>query len=288
MRLYPGRGGVILGLTLAVPLLSGCGANKPESALPKPVTRPLPISTPNAASAGANKPATTKPVAAGSASTAHVATPIDAGKLTITAARTLTYDTDTGARMVVLQDALPDCHCAGRSWWVKYSKDGAGAAALPEREVKMIIDASGYIAEAEEINRAEKVEIVYTPPLVVIPDKLPIQTFGHAAYQQDVKMVVHPLGDRSRTRTSGMAHNEIRYTGDELITTAAGEFTARKLQSTVTADLSAATSVNTTEQWWSDGVGLVFEKDHEITKTLGIKVRETNATLMLNAITRPG
>ncbi len=288
MRLYPGRGGVVLVLTFGLPLLGGCGANKPESALPIPVTRPLPTSTPNVASAGANKPITTSPVAAGSVSTAHVVTPMSASKLTINAARTLTYDTDTGARMIVLQDALPDCHCAGRSWWVKYSKSGAGAAALPEREVKMTIDASGYIAEAEEINRAEKVEIVYTPPLVVIPDKLPIQTSGNAAYQQDVKMVVHPLGDRSRTRTSGTAHNVIRYTGDELITTAAGEFTARKLYSTVTADLSAATSVNTIEQWWSDGVGLIFEKDHEVTKTLGIKVRENNATLMLNAITRPG
>ncbi len=290
MRLYPGRGGVALGFVLGVPLLSGCAANKPESALPAPVTRPLPMTAP----AVSNKPTTPKPVASGGApapaapTAAHIATPIDAGKLTITAARTLTYDTDTGTRIIVLQDALPDCHCAGRSWWVKYSKSGAGAGALPEREVKMTIDASGYIAEAEEINRAEKVEIVYTPPLVVIPDKLPIQTSGNAAYHQDVKMVVHPLGDRSRTRTSGMAHNEIRYTGDELITTAAGEFTARKLLSTVTADLSAATSVNTTEQWWSDGVGLIFEKDHEITKALGIKVRENNATLMLSAITRPG
>lgn len=268
MRLYPVRLGLVLGLAgflggLAG-ALGGCAANKPESALPAPVTRPIATvpESPRAASV------------------------IDAGKLTISAARTLVYDTDDGARLTVLQDALPTCHCAGRSWWVKHSRGAPGS--LPEREVKMVIDASGYIAQAEEINRIEKVEIVYTPPLVVIPDKLPIQTSGNAGYQQDVKMVVHPLGDRSRVRTSGMAHSEIRYAGDETITTAGGEFTARKLQSTLAADLSAATTLNTTDQWWADGLGLVFERSHEVTKALGIKVRENNSTIMLNSITEAG
>ena len=260
--------------------LVGCASSKPGSAAPRPLTRPIThaAATPNAPLA--------EPSAAHPTAPLSRATPIDAGKLTITAARTLLYDSEDGSRITVLQDALPDCHCAGRSWWVKYSKGGPGT--LPEREVRMTIDASGYIAEAEEINRAEKIEIVFTPPLVVIPDKLPIQTSGNAGYQQDVKMVVHPLGNRSKVRTSGMAHSEIHYLGDESITTAAGEFTARKLHSTLTADLSAATSVNTTEQWWTDGVGLVFQRDHEVTKTFGIKVRENSSTIMLNSITRPG
>lgn len=279
MRVYLGWMLLVLG---GSGLLAGCSSGAPASTAPTPMIRPLMSASPSV-------PAPSRAASVAPAATmAHVATALDAGKLTVAAARTLVYDTETDVRITVNQDALPDCHCAGRSWWVKYSSGGPGGGALPDREVKMTIDASGYIAEVEEINRVEKIEIVYTPPLVVIPDKLPIQAFGNAAYQQDVKMVVHPLGNRAHVRTSGMAHNEIRYAGDELITTAAGEFTARKLQTTLTADLSAATSVNTIEQWWSDGIGLIFEKDHEITKALGIKVRENTSTMMLNTITRPG
>jgi hypothetical protein len=219
------------------------------------------------------------------AETVASATPMDAGKLTISAGHTFVYDTESGVRLTVSQEALPDCHCAGRSWWVRYSSTPGGEA---DREVKMVIDTNGYISEAEEINRLEKVEIEYAPPLVVIPDKLPVQAVGDAAFRQDVKMTVHPLGNRAKVRTSGMAHNEIRYVGDEHITTAAGEFSARKLQCTFTADLSAATTMNTSQQWWADGVGLIFEKDHELTRAMGLKVREHTTTLMLKSYTPGG
>ncbi len=245
-------------------LLAGCGSDK--AAEPAAAAAAAPI---------------TRPVEA-----AVKATAIDSGKLTINAARTLVYDSDAGGQITVVQDALPDCRCAGRSWWVKYYR-GTNTTE-PEREVKMVIDVNGYISEAEEINRAEKVEIVYTPPLAVIPDKLRVQTDGNAGYQQDVKMVVHPLGNRAKVRASGMARNEIRYVGDEHITTAAGEFTARKLQSTLTADLSAATTTSTGEQWWADGVGLVFEKDHEMTKALGLKIRDNTTTMILSSVAQAG
>ena len=209
-------------------------------------------------------------------------TPLDAGKLTVSGKHSHVYDVDEGGVLAVSQDALPDCHCAGRTWWVR-SVRGGGGGGPPEHEVRMTIDASGYIAVAEEIDRKEKVEVVYTPARVVIPDKLPVQASGGAAYEQEVRMVVHPLGDRSKVRASGTAHNQIRYVGDEEITTAAGTFTARRLSSTLTAHLGTATSVDSTEQWWVDGIGLVFEQSREVTHALGLKVRDNSATMGLRS-----
>lgn len=218
------------------------------------------------------------------------ATPMDAGKLTIAAARTLVYDTDQGGRMTVVQDALPDCHCAGRSWWVKYYAGNAGGATgVPERELRMTIDMNGYISTTEEINRIDKVEIEYTPPLVVIPDKLPVESTGNAGFEQTVRMVVHPLGKRDKVKTSGTAHNAVRYAGDERVRTGAGEFTGRKLLSTVTADLSLAKSVNTSEQWWADGVGLLMKREHEATRgPLGFKIRDNQTMMILSSISEGG
>ncbi len=206
---------------------------------------------------------------------------MDAGKLTIAGQHTHVYDMDNGDRVETAQDALPDCHCAGRTWWVHSVRGAAGEK--PDRDVRMVIDVNGYISVAEEIDRREKVEVVYTPPRVVIPDKLPVQAIGSAAFEQEIHMVVHPLGDRSRVKVSGTATNAIRYVGDEQITTAAGTFTARRLSSTLTANLGTAKSVDTTEQWWADGIGLVFEQSREVTHALGLKVRDNSATMALRS-----
>ena len=207
-------------------------------------------------------------------------TPMDAGKLTISGKHSHVYDVERGGTLAVSQDALPDCHCAGRTWWVRSVR---GGGEQPEHEVRMVIDVNGYVALAEEIDRKDKVEVVYTPPRVVIPDKLPVQTIGSAAYEQDVRMVVHPLGDRSRVKASGMAHNHIRYMGDEQIATSAGAFTARRLSSTFTANLGTATTVVSAEQWWVDGIGLVFEQSREVTHALGLKVRDNSTTMGLRS-----
>lgn len=213
-------------------------------------------------------------------------TALAASKLTQGVPRTLVYDSSAAAQpLVVVQDEMPTCHCAGKTWWIRYYLGAPGGR--PEREVRLVIDPSGYIAQAEEINHKERVEVVYTPALVLIPDQLPAQFQGNAAYTQTVKMVVHPLGDRTKVRMSGPAVSQIRYLGDERITTGAGEFTARHLTATLAADFSAARTVSSTEQWFADGVGLVCERSNEQTTMMGAKVRENAATILLKSIEGP-
>ena len=228
-----------------------------------------------------------KPVTASAKAPAPVAqasTPpseLRAEKFTVHTPRTMVYDGGDGKTVTVVQDALPDCHCAGRTWWVRtFSGDVHGT---PDREVKMVIDASGYIAASEEIDHLDKVEIEYQPPLVLIPDKLPPESQGGASYTQDVKMIVHPMGDRTRVKTSGKAHNVITYLGDEEITTGAGTFTARKIVATLTADLSAARTLDENDQWLVDGVGIVCQREHEETKVLVAKIRNNTTTMVLKS-----
>ena len=149
-------------------------------------------------------------------------------------------------------------------------------------EVKLVLQPGGDIAEIEEIDRQDKVELEYTPALVVVPAKRAAGDAG-TPFVQDVKMVVHPLGDRSKVRTHGPARSEITSGGDDKITTGVGVLTARKLTAVLTANLSAARTINTSEQWWADGIGLVGQKDHEVTKVLGATARDNSSTLLLKS-----
>lgn len=277
----------VLGFASGSLLLSiGCKAQPTADAPLKPA--------PTMVAAKPAKPAATapaKPTPAPAASpaptaapTIAAAAPLAAEKFTAHTARQMTYDEQRGdhtGTVIVLQDALPDCHCAGKSWWVRYyDTDTKGT---PRREVHLTIDASGYIAETEEIDRVDKVEVVYTPALVLVPDKLPAKSSGNAAYAQEVKMVVHPLGDRSKIKAHGTARNEITFEGDEPIVSGVDPQTAHRLTCTVTANLAAAITVDTTEQWLVDGIGIAMQRDREETRVMGAKVRDNSSTMILRA-----
>ncbi len=262
-------------------LAIGCNAEPAAKAPPKPA----PILA-TAKDAKPRQPSTVAPArpSAAPAGVAGPAAPLAAEKFTAHTARQMTYDEQRGDRsgaVIVLQDALPDCHCAGKSWWVRFYDNDTKST--PRREVHLTIDASGYIAQTEEIDRVDKVEVVYSPALVLVPDKLPAKSSGNASYWQEVKMVVHPLGDRSRIKTQGTARNEITFEGDEQIVTGVGAQTAHRLARTVTATLTAATTVDTTEQWLVDGIGIVMRRDREETRVMGAKVRDNASTMILRA-----
>lgn len=266
--------GVCVSSAMGCVLLSLAGCGTPLSAngplRPAPTARPAP-------------PTAAGPIAVQKAAPAPAA-PLAAERFTANTARELVYDAAGGERSgttIVLQDALPDCHCAGRSWWVRYY-DGAKTGE-PFREVHLTIDASGYIAQTEEIDRLDGVEVVYSPALVLVPDRLPAKASGDAAYEQEVRMVVHPLGDRSRVRTHGTATNRITFEGDERIVTGVGTFRAHRLTSVVTASLTVANTVSVSEQWLVDGIGVVVQRDREETRVMGAKVRDNASTMILRS-----
>src|SRR5262249_13442558 len=83
--------------------------------------------------------------------------PLLANQFTTTTPRVLVYDTADGKTISIAQDAAPDCHCAGRAWWVRTYQGGPGGQV--EREAHVVIDQNGYIAESEVIDHADKVEV---------------------------------------------------------------------------------------------------------------------------------
>jgi len=162
------------------------------------------------------------------------------------------------------------------AWWTKYLS--GTDSKKPEREVHLVTDAQGNVGASEEINRGEKVEITYDPPLVVIPKSLE----AGGSYTEKLKMTVYPLGDRSKPRMAGTATNEIHYVGDGEVKVDGKTVRARKLEAKLTAQLQNARTINTSEQWWADGIGLVRQRDREVTTMLGLKVRDNTSLMALS------
>lgn len=276
---------MVCGLALCGAVLTGCQGGAIASA-----DRPAPVldqSAPKADPAKAVRPGN---------ATMTPTSPLSAEGLSVRVSRTLIYDVVEpagGAMRVVVRDAPPDCHCAGRTWWVReYDGDAAAFAMAGVKptmpaltEARMIIDPSGYVAIAERIDREEKVEVVFTPALVVLPNNLPGASVGGAGakYEQELTMTVHPLGDRSRVKASGKARSTISYQGDEKLSTPAGAFSARKIVSTLSADLAPARVNNQNELWMVDGLGIVAERNQERTLVFGLPSRSNAMTKVLNA-----
>lgn len=235
--------------------------------------------------------------AAGSAAAAATlvpgTTPLSSARLSVNVARSLVYQSEDGKMAVVEQrDPPPDCVCAGRNWQVRrFEVEGDPSAAAeivaslpsmhPARERTYVIVPGGSVAMVSEINREEGVEVVFDPPLVVLPEGLPCVSLNNSEFAQDLTMKVHPIGNRSTVKRSGPVKNTFKYVGDELIQTAAGAFTARKVVSALTADLAPARVKNQSTQWFVDGVGLVREEETEVTTALGVPVRKNASRWVL-------
>lgn len=219
--------------------------------------------------------------------------PLTARSLAYAVPRNLEYAGAKGKALVVRRGPPPDCLCAGRTWVIKsYELDGpatvAGTAvdagaAKPTRERTFTVLPGGGIGLTEQIDREEGVEVVFDPPLLVMPDGLPLNSLGSAEMAQELKMTVHPLGNRQKVKASGQARNVVRYMADETLTTPAGMFTARRIESVLTADLAPARIANVTQQWFVDGVGLVREKDQEKTTVFGVPTRNNTSEWVLQA-----
>jgi hypothetical protein len=221
--------------------------------------------------------------------------PTDAKAMTVNVAAVSTFQgtgkKSNGKTLVIVRGAPPDCVCAGRTWTVKrYEVDADAAAAMqivetgrvePVREQEFVVIGGGGIGLVREINHEEKVEVVFDPALMVMPQGLSCVVSGDSRIEQELMMKVHPLGDRTKVKSSGKVVNTIVYVGDEPVRTGVGTVTARHVRSTFTADLSPAKVSNVSDQWFVDGVGLVREMEKETTKVLGVNVRNNCAEWVL-------
>jgi hypothetical protein len=145
------------------------------------------------------------------------------------------------------------------------------------REQKLLVREDGAIVLAEEINHAEGVEVVFDPPLVVLPANVETS----ATVTNEGRMVVHPLGDRGRVRAKGTVRDTSTCVGSWRVSTPAGEFDAWKLTSSFDADLGASRVHNETEIWIVPGIGIISERRREKTMVFGVAIRNNAESWIL-------
>lgn len=139
---------------------------------------------------------------------------------------------------------------------------------------------AGGVVLKEEVNSAEKVEVVFSPPLLVISGREMDAT-------QSLRMTVHPKRNREKIRSQGGVENQVRWVGKEILQTPLGALEAWRIESTFTAELSPAHVVNETTQWYAPTLGLIGEDEHERTTFLGATVRESRASWRIATINTP-
>lgn len=210
---------------------------------------------------------------------------IDAAALSVHGADRLSYSNPermgSTDNVFTVVRGRPAGAAAGETFIVqRFRGDGSGGGE-PMRESKLVILDDGSIGLAEEINRIEKVEVVFDPPLIVMPQGL--SAAEGAGRVQQLRMTVHPLGDRSRVRASGPVTNTLRNMGRASVQTPAGAFESSLLVSEFTADLAPARVVNRSEQWLVPKVGMVAEVETERTTVLGVQTRLNRDHLALTA-----
>lgn len=154
--------------------------------------------------------------------------------------------------------------------------NGSDEKVIREQTLRLLDD--GSVVLVEEINHTEGVEVVFEPPMVV----LPVQIREGELPASEGRMTVHPLGDRSRVRAKGPVRNTANCEGAFQVSTPAGLFDAWKLTSTLSADLGPSKVQNETVLWLVPGIGLIAERREEKTTVMGIPVRSNSETWVIH------
>ncbi len=178
--------------------------------------------------------------------------------------RYITIGDDSTARLIVERGST-------RPEWTVTRRESKGDGDEPKlvSEQRLVLLADGSVAIAEEIVHDEGVEVVFEPPMVVMPTELR----EGGPFVQQLKMTVHPLGNRKRTKASGEVESTIELVGDEQLETEAGRLETRHVRHIFVAKLKPAEVSNTTDQWYMDRIGRVAERRREQTKVMGIQIR---------------
>lgn len=141
---------------------------------------------------------------------------------------------------------------------------------------RYIVTSEG-LSLSEQFDYAERVEVVFEPPMLLIPGRM--SPGDHQ--EQDLHMKVHPLGSRTRIRAQGPAKSSIEYLGQEPADSADAPPSSSLVRHSLAATLGAASVNNTTDQWllpistpsgpaWS----LIAERRREQTRVLGVQTRD--------------
>jgi len=165
----------------------------------------------------------------------------------------------------------------------RFRVDGGGEKL--DRKQRLRVRGDGAVVLVEEVNHGEGVEVVFDPPLVVLPARVEPGTMSSSTGQ----MTVHPLGNRARVRAKGSVNETTTCLGAVRVVTPRGTFVAWKIQSTLDADLGASKVSNTTELWLVPDVGIIAERRREKTTVLGLAIRNnTEAWVILESAPASG
>lgn len=170
----------------------------------------------------------------------------------------------------------------------RLTRPGADRPWSPMVDQAWIVTVDGHAALAEEINHTERAELVYDPPLVMFPAVLSPRGDAGAAgtgavFEQSVRMLVHPLGDRGRTKARGEARQTIVHEGCDAAPTG-DRRPAQRIRRTFNASLPPAEVTNVTVQWFDTEGRLLAEDREERTRILGVLTRRNREVWVL----RPG
>lgn len=145
---------------------------------------------------------------------------------------------------------------------------------IAQVEQVMVLNSSGEVALSEEINHEERVELVFDPPMVVMPARLAPGQAG--AVEQTGELRVYPIGNRRKTKAQGPFRQRIEHQGAERVELGLGEGNTVVAQHVVhqfTASLPPAEVSNRTDQWIIPRIGLVAETRQERTRVFGVPTR---------------
>lgn len=193
----------------------------------------------------------------------------------------------SGRRRMLVERSGPE---AGQTVWrvdrTLLERVGGGAdERTPIRSDTYTRAADGSVAITEETNHDENVEVVFEPPMVVMPGRL----VAGAPFEQKFDVRVYPGGKgRKMLKSSGPGSHTIELTGLWRVTLAGGgTVEARGVRSVFRADFNPARVVNTTEQWFVEGVGVIAERRHERTTVFGLPIRESSETWAARSLSEP-
>lgn len=178
--------------------------------------------------------------------------------------RTLAADGTLTVRKVVLRPTASPA--------TDWAPDAATVQVLAMR-----VAADGSVALERTTETADAVVTEFSPPLTVLPATLEL---GQSV-TQPLRMIIRPLTDTSKVRTSGDAEQTITYEGDEQLTVPAGEFATRRVRSVLTASLGQARVTSTNITWYADDVGQIAEFREEVVTVLGVRIRHAARTWAL-------
>jgi len=171
----------------------------------------------------------------------------------------------------------------GATWTVRRSNgptpDGPWTVDV---ERTMVMTAEGHAAIVRDIDHSEGVEVIFEPPMVVMPKEL--KSSGETFVQQTY-MRVHPIGNRKRIKAEGAVRQEIVHAGGASIE-ASGNDTQRVGQhviQTFRASLKPAEVVNVIHQWFAPESGIVAQTSDERTRVLGVQIRHNVESWVIDA-----